>query len=102
MRITFLFSLLLVFSVPSVAQISQSGGTTKITGNTEINASAENVTAMASGSNSVAKNRVGVVQGKHSGNTRISAHVANITNVAAGNNRKSCVNIGSIVSDECK
>lgn len=37
--------------------------TTRIQGNTEINASSNNTTAVAVGSNVVAKNRVGVVQG---------------------------------------
>ncbi len=80
----------------------QSAQRAQIKGNTEINVTANNMTAVATGSNNVAKNRVGVVQGNKQGDTKISAHVNSVTNVVGGRNRKSCVNIGSIVSDECK
>ncbi len=83
------------------AQNAQRGGT-QIHGNTDINVRAENMTAVAIGENNVVKNRVGVVQESKRGNTKITADVKSVTNVATGRNRKSCVNIGSIVSDECK
>lgn len=85
----------------AAAQAQRSGGTT-IRGNTDINVSANNMTAVAAGSGNVARNRVGVIQGDKQGNTKITAHVGNVTNVAAGHNRKSCINIGSVVSNECK
>lgn len=93
--------LLGLISVGVFAQNSQRGGT-QIHGNTEINVRAENMTAVAIGENNVVKNRVGVVQESKRGNTKITADVKSVTNVATGRNRKSCVNIGSIVSDECK
>jgi len=75
---------------------------TRIQGNTEINASSNNATAVAVGSNVVAKNRVGVVQGEKKGNTKINVASGNVTTVVAGRNKKACTNIGAIVSDDCK
>jgi hypothetical protein len=75
---------------------------TKLQGNTEINASTNNTTAVAVGNNVVAKNRVGVIQGEKKGNTRINVSAANVTTVTTGRNKKACTNIGAIVSDECK
>lgn len=94
--------LLVVLASTALAQNSQRGATTQIRGNTEINVSTQNMTAVAVGENNVVKNRVGVVQGAKRGDTKISASVGNVTNVVGGRNRKSCVNIGSVVSDECK
>jgi len=81
------------------AQMSQR---TQIQGNTEINVSTNNTTAVAVGENNVAKNRVGVIQGKKKGNTKINVSAANVTTVVVGRNKKACTNIGGIVSDECK
>ena len=75
---------------------------TQIKGNTEINVSTENTTAIATGENNVARNRIGVIQGNKVGDTKISVNAANITTVVGGRNKKACTNIGSIVSDECK
>lgn len=89
----------------AVAQISQRGErgeATQIRGNTEINASAENMTAVANGENNVAKNRVGVIQGGKHGDTKINVNVKNVTTVTGGRNKKACTNIGSIVNEECK
>lgn len=94
--------LLVVLASAGLAQTSQRGATTQIRGNTEINVSTQNMTAVAVGENNVVKNRVGVIQGTKRGDTKISASVGNVTNVVGGRNRKSCVNIGSVVSDECK
>lgn len=91
--------LLALFATGAAAQSAQK---TQIKGNTEINVSTNNMTAVAAGANTVAKNRIGVIQGGSHGDTKITAHVGNVTNVAAGRGRKSCVNIGSKVSDECK
>ena len=93
--------LLIITSTGVWAQSAQRGGT-QIHGNTEINVKADNMTAVAIGENNVVKNRVGVVQESKRGDTKITASVKSVTNVATGRNRKSCVNIGSIVSDECK
>lgn len=86
----------------AVAQTSQRGEVTQIRGNTEINANAENMTAVASGENNVARNRVGVVQGGKHSDTKINANVKNVTTVVRGRNKKACTNIGSVVSEECK
>lgn len=51
---------LTIFAGSSFAQTNQR---TKVQGNTEINATTKNMTAVASGNNNVAKNRVGVIQG---------------------------------------
>lgn len=83
----------------SSAQVRQG---TKIQGNTEINVSTENTTAIATGEHNVARNKIGVIQGDKKGNTKISVNAANITTVVGGRNKKACTNIGSIVSDECK
>lgn len=97
-----LAALLAANCVAAFGQASQRGGTTQIRGNTEINVRTENMTAIATGENSVAKNRVGVVQGQKKGNTKISVEAANVTTVVGGRNKKACTNIGSIVSEECK
>ncbi|TXI73804.1 MAG: hypothetical protein E6Q43_05095 [Dokdonella sp.] len=88
--------LCLGISIPCMAQKTQ------IKGNTEINASSNNTTAVAIGSNVTAKNRVGVVQGEKKGNTKINVATGNVTTVVAGRNKKACTNIGAIVSDDCK
>jgi hypothetical protein len=82
---------------PSLAQ-----KTTRIQGNTEINATTNNTTAVAVGENVIAKNRIGVIQGEKKGNTKINVSAANVTTVVSGRNKKACTNIGAIVSDECK
>ena len=69
---------------------------------TEINVSASNMTAIATGENNVAKNRIGVIQENKSGNMKITVNAANVTTVASGRNKKACTNIGGVVSDECK
>lgn len=81
------------------AQVSQR---TQVQGNTEINVSTQNTTAVANGENTVARNRVGVVQGNKTGNTKISVNATNVTTVVGGRNKKACTNIGSVVSNECK
>ena len=74
----------------------------RIQGNTEINVNTENTTAIATGENNVAKNRIGVIKGDKKGDTKINVNAANVTTVVGGRNKKACTNIGSIVSDECK
>ena len=81
------------------AQVSQR---TQIKGNTEINVATQNTTAIATGENNVARNRVGVIQGNKTGDTKITVNASNVTTVVGGRNKKACTNIGSIVSDECK
>lgn len=75
---------------------------TRIQGNTEINVNTDNTTAVATGENNVAKNRIGVIKGDKKGDTKINVKAANVTTVVSGRNKKACTNIGSIVSDECK
>ncbi len=89
----------LLASFPAAAQNSQR---TNIKGNTEINATTKNMTAVAAGEGNVAKNRVGVVQGEKRGDTKINVVAGNVTTIAVGRNKKACTNIGGIVSDECK
>jgi len=81
-----------------MAQTSQ----TRIKGNTEINVTTQNTTAVATGENNVAKNRIGVIQGDKKGDTRISVSATNVTTVVGGRNKKTCTSIGAIVKDECK
>jgi PBP1b-binding outer membrane lipoprotein LpoB len=93
--------LVLLFAANSVwAQTSQR--TTRIQGNTEINAHTNNMTAVAAGRDTVAKNRVGVVQGDKRGDTKISVSASNVVTVVGGRGKRACTNIGGIVSDECK
>lgn len=100
-RSVFLFVLVLSSGM-AVAQTSQRSGTTRVQGNTEINAVADNMTAVATGDNTVAKNRVGVVQGNKKGDTNINVVTRSVTTISSGRNKKACTNIGGIVSDECK
>ena len=89
---------LVLIATGSLAQTSQ----TRIKGNTEINVRTENTTAVATGENNVAKNRIGVIQGDKKGDTKISVSATNVTTVVSGRNKKACTNIGGIVKDECK
>lgn len=92
----------LIFSMVTGVAGAQVSQRTQIKGNTEINVSTENTTAVAAGENNVARNRIGVVQGNKTGNTKINVNAANVTTVVGGRNKKACTNIGSIVSDDCK
>jgi hypothetical protein len=96
----YLSAVLLVLCTASAsAQVSQRS--TQIKGNTEINVSTNNTTAIAVGENNVARNRIGVVQDSKSGNMKITVNAANVTTVVGGRNKKACTNIGGVVSDEC-
>lgn len=81
------------------AQVSQNA---RVQGNTEINVSTQETTAVAKGENNVARNRIGVVQGEKRGNTKITVNASKVTTSVSGRNKKACTNIGGIVSDECK
>lgn len=96
-----LFSVFLLYSVSIFAQTARNNPT-QIKGNIEINAQSDNMTAVATGTNSVAKNRVGVVEGVNKGTTRVSVSAKNVTTVSSGNNRKACTTIGGVTNDECK
>lgn len=90
---------LVVITTAAMAQKSQ----TNIKGNTEINVSTQNTTAVAVGENNVAKNRIGVVKGEKTGDTKVSVNAANVVTVVGGRNKKACTNIGVIAkNDECK
>ncbi len=95
----FLVSTLLVSAGTLYAQTSQKS--TQIRGNTEINVNTENVTAIATGENNVAKNRIGVVKESKSENMKITVNAANVTTVVGGRNKKACTNIGGVVGDDC-
>lgn len=92
----------LVLFLAAGAASAQTSQRTRIQGNTEINVTANNMTAVATGRDTVAKNRVGVVQGEKRGDTRISVATSNVVTIAGGRGKKACTNIGGIVSDECK
>lgn len=94
--------LALVLSLGAGAVCAQTSQRTRIQGNTEINASTNNMTAVAAGRDTVAKNRVGVIQGEKRGNTKISVAAGNVVTISGGRGKKACTNIGGIVSDECK
>lgn len=94
--------LALVLVACAGAAHAQTSQKTRIQGNTEINVSTQETTAVAKGENNVARNRIGVVQGDKKGNTRITVNAAKVTTSVSGRNRKACTNIGGIVSDECK
>jgi len=75
---------------------------TKIQGNIEISAHSENTTAIATGTDSVAKNKIGTVEGQHKGNTKISVSAKNVTTVSSGRDRKACTTIGGVTNENCK
>ncbi|MFA6971031.1 MAG: hypothetical protein WC208_06460 [Gallionella sp.] len=93
---------LIVLGVSTCAVAQTSQNRTRIQGNTEINVSTKNTTAVATGTNNVARNRIGVIQGDKKGNTKITVDAGNVTTIVGGRNKKACTNIGGIVSDECK
>ncbi|HJW25676.1 MAG TPA: hypothetical protein VJ576_12325 [Rhodocyclaceae bacterium] len=100
MNRTFILTMALALAAGSAwAQTSQR---TRIQGNTEINANTNNMTAVATGRDTVAKNRVGVIQGDKRGDTRISVSAGNVVTIAGGRGKKACTNIGGVVSNECK
>ena len=94
--------LALALSVCVGTAYAQASQRTRVHGNTEIDVSTQNTTAVASGEGNVARNRIGVVQGNKKGNTKITVNAANVTTVVSGRNKKACTNIGGVVSDECK
>lgn len=97
-RIVLALGLALV-ATGAIAQRSQAN----IKGNTDITVSTQNTTAVATGENNVAKNRIGVIKGDKIGDTKISVSATNVTTVVGGRNKKACTNIGVIVkNDECK
>lgn len=100
-RKTYTILLGLLFSVSSYAQMSQQQKT-RVQGNTEINVTTNNMTAVAAGDNNVAKNRVGVIQGQVRGDMRVNVAAGNVTTIAAGRNKKACTNIGGVTNNECK
>jgi hypothetical protein len=95
-----LMVLSMCFSLSAIAQINQ---VTKIKGNVDITASSENATAIATGENNVAKNRIGVVKSDVNSNIKITASVKNVTTAVSGRNKKACTNIGVVLdkADSC-
>lgn len=84
------------------AACAQTSQKSHIQGDTEINVSTQDTTAIAKGEGNTARNRIGVVQGDKKGKTKITVNAAKVTTVVSGHNKKACTNIGGIVSDECK
>lgn len=96
-----LFSIVSLLFLMSTA-IAQTSQRTRVQGNTDINVSTQNMTAVAVGENNVAKNRIGVIQGDRRGDMKINVSTANVTTIAAGRNKKACTNIGGVTNNECK
>ena len=78
-------------------QGAASGGV-QIQGNTNINANAQNVGAVASGKGNVAKNAVGAIKAgtQIQGNTNINANAKNVSAVATGKGNTATNDVGSI------
>lgn len=86
-----LLASVVVVSAPAFAQTAQRSSNpdgVQIKGNTEIKADQKNVTAVAQGDGTTAKNTVGAIKGGTSiqGNTKITATQKNATAVATGKN----------------
>ena len=85
---------------PALAQ--ESGGV-RVKGNIQVNANAQNVNTIATGSGNVARTTIGAVKGNVRQNTKVTVDVKNVSNVASGRNKKGCVNIGVVGADpDCK
>jgi hypothetical protein len=69
-----------------------------ISGNTNINVNARNVTTIAGSGGNVAKTSIGTVRNSKS-NTNVTVDVQNVSNVVTGRGRKGCINIGTKGSD---
>lgn len=91
-----------VFGATSSLVMAQASQATHVQGNTEINVQSNNVTAIATGENNVARNRIGVIKGDKKGDMKITVNASNVTTIVGGRNKKACTNIGGVVSDECK
>ena len=103
---SFAFKLMLYaslsFSVAVQGQTAQSHTSNRIQGNIDINVQSDNATAISAGTNSLAKNTIGIVENAHKGNTNVSVAVRNVTTVSSGNKRKACTTIGGVTNGECK
>lgn len=87
--------------IASAAWAQSQGGVVR--GNTQINANAENVSTIASGSGNTARTNIGTVKGGTKESTKITVDVKNVSNVVTGHGRKGCVNIGTKGADpDCK
>ncbi|CAK0782002.1 conserved exported hypothetical protein [Gammaproteobacteria bacterium] len=82
----------------SGGSISGSAGGVQIQGNTTINASAENVNTMSSGSNSTATAKIGGISGgtQIQGNTTITASGKNVNTTSTGSTSKACSEVGNV------
>lgn len=94
--------------VSGVAMAQHSGGVkqqsttnpdaVQIQGNTEINANAQNLNAVAVGKDNTAKNAVGAIKGgtQIQGNTKINANAKNVNAVAVGQGNTATNDVGTI------
>lgn len=92
--------------VSGVAMAQHSGGVqstnnpnaVQIQGNTEINANAQNMNAVAVGKDNTAKNAVGAIKGgtQIQGNTKINANAKNVNAVAVGQGNTATNDVGTI------
>ncbi len=80
------------------AQSTNAPNAVQIQGNTKINASAKNTSAVASGKGNTAKNTVGGIKGNTQiqGNTKINASAKNTSAVAKGKGNKAENAVGVI------
>jgi len=80
------------------AQVNLQAGGVQIQGNTNINANAKNVSAVASGKGNTAKNAVGSIKAgtQIQGNTNINANAKNVSAVASGKGNTATNDVGTI------
>lgn len=84
------------FAVAMPGWAASPGGV--ISGNTNINVNARNVTTIAGSGANAAKTSIGTVRSSKS-NTNVTVDVRNVSNVVTGRGRKGCINIGTKGSD---
>lgn len=97
---------LALMSVSAIAFAQQPGGVqvstnpqgVQIQGNTNINANAQDVNAVAVGKGNTAKNAVGSIKGgtQIQGNTKINANAKNVNAVAVGKGNTANNDVGTI------
>lgn len=91
-----LASIAVCLSLPLAAQ--ESGGV-HLKGNTTIDAHAQDVNTVATGTNNTAITNIGNISESGSGDRKVSVDVKNVENVVGGSGHKGCISIGG---DPCK
>ncbi|OHC65388.1 MAG: hypothetical protein A2040_02670 [Rhodocyclales bacterium GWA2_65_19] len=102
MRKSILVIALIAASTAAFAQskvmVTSNPNAVQIQGNTQINANAQNVNAVAVGKGNTAKNAVGAIKGgtQIQGNTKINANAKNVNAVAVGKGNTATNDVGVI------